>query len=385
MSKRKKNRHKNIIKEQTSSPQKDVATFQRENLYVYGAIYVLWTLLLVIVTDWYSAGPWFAQWNRWDSEWYQQIFENGYDPVRLLVYPPVYPFVVGLLSKISFLSFHAAAVVVNTLSYFAGLVILSEALSAKFDLRQYRIWLFLFALSTPASYFVLSSYSDSLFFFLLWLLIAITILEWWKIKPWIKYLYGALFILLPAVRITGYALLSWTVVKRWAAALVLVTLAGWLYLHYYYTGDPFFFLKGQELFGMAPGGFFSGLYHSWSNLTNMPVPLFSDDWNNWLAISLLPIIMLIIMVATGIWLAYKQQWLLALTLFSLVIMSFNQGMWRSVVRYIMPLYGLLGLMLLDISEPPQGRLRWIFFTVLGLSFLIQFYFAIIFHSGGWAF
>lgn len=358
--------------------------FKRRDILLYGLIFCLWVALLWLITGGYNDEPWLVSWHRWDSLLYQQIFETGYS-FKLLGFPPLYPLLIGFISKISFLSFHTAAVIVNILSYFFGSVFLSETLATKFNVTSSRFWLFIFALSAPASYFVFSAYTDTLFFFLLWLLIAITIQEWWKIKPWAQYFYGLLFIILPLVRLTGYAFLSWVLLKRWAAGLVLIPMVVWSYLNYYYTKDIFFFLNAQKLFGMPPGGFFTGLHYSLSYVTHVPV-LFSDDWNNWLAISVLPIIFLVAMILTGIWLAFRKQWLLVLTLFSILFISFNQSIWRSEVRYEMPLHGVLGLMLLCISNSTRKKwLRPLFFIVLGLSFLIQFYFAIVFRSNGWAF
>src|SRR5579872_1431713 len=140
----------------------------RKDILTYGLIFWAWILLTWLVTGGYGNRLWFAGWWRWDAIWYEKIAQSGYRVKRLLAFPPVYPSLIGFISKASFLPFHAAAFGVNALSYFAGLVILSETLTEHFKLSC-RFWLFAFALSAPASYFMFAAYTDSLFFFLLWL------------------------------------------------------------------------------------------------------------------------------------------------------------------------------------------------------------------------
>jgi hypothetical protein len=93
---------------------------------------------------------------------------------------------------------------------------------------------------------------------------------------------------------------------------VLVTLVGWLWLNHKYTGNAFFFLQAQQLFGMPKGGLFTGLVSAWHNLFYMPKPVFSGNWNDWMATALLPFLFFAFVASSVIWLAVKKQCMLCL-------------------------------------------------------------------------
>jgi hypothetical protein len=194
-----------------------------------------------------------------------------------------------------------------------------------------------------------------------------------------------LLFLLPWVRLSGYALASWLLARRRAAFAVLASLAVWLAFNQLIAGNPFYFFHAQQIFAMPPGNGFQGLISSVR-------ALFSNDLSNgfvipWLQFGFLPLFYLVTLTAAAIWLAKKGEWLLAITMLSILLLSHNQGSWRSVVRYDLPIAPLLCVPLLSAftSRARSYYFRAAFFILLAGQFGLQIVFARMFHSGGWAF
>jgi hypothetical protein len=72
-----------------------------------------------------------------------------------------------------------------------------------------------------------------------------------------------------------------------------------------------------------------------------------------------------------------------------LLVSYNQGFWRSVVRYDLPVVPVLCLPLLVTAKSETGMMSYIsraaFFALIFGQFTLQIYFARVFHTGGWAF
>ncbi len=355
---------------------------------VYGSIYLLWTLLVFYATR--RAGgqgeSWLSGWQHWDARWYEQIWREGYpkaDP-RTLVFPPGYPFAVGVLSRLFSRSFLATAVTLNLAAFFASAVLISEWFSRKFVISGYL--LFLFVLSAPAAYFAFTAYSDVLFMLLLWVLLWLALRAEAPRGHSSAIAQSCLLFVLPWIRLTGYALASWLFARRVAALSVLVSLALWLGLNRVIAGNAFYFVRAQELFAMPQGNFFEGLADSLVHL--------GSDWGArhvmiWLEFGFLPLFYLGALAAAAIWLAKMREGLLALTVLSILALSYNQGIWRSVVRYDLPLAPVLCLPLLVMAEGEPRMAAYFaraaFYALILGQFSLQIYFARIFHAGGWAF
>ena len=358
----------------------------RGRLVCYSSIYLVWIVLIFYATGGAHGqfSSWLAGWHQWDARWYEQIWREGYpqaDP-RTLVFPPGYPLMVGSLSKLFSASFLATAVVLNLAAFFLSGVLISEWLARKFGVSAHL--LFVFALSAPTAYFAFTAYSDSLFMLLLWVLLWLALAA---PKPRGSRAAAAqcfLLFVLPWMRLTGYALASWLFARRVVALAVLGSLALWLGFNHVIAGNAFYFLRAQELFGMPRGSFFQGFADGLFHL--------ASDWGHpmiWLEFGFLPLFYLGTLTAAGVWLAKRREGLLALTVFSILLLSYNQGFWRSVVRYDLPLTPVLCLPLLVNAASRHRIVRYLsgaaFYALTVGQFSLQIYFARAFHAGAWAF
>ena len=329
---------------------------------------------------------WLAGWRQWDARWYEQIWREGYpaaDP-RTLVFPPAYPYLIGSLSKLFSGSFLATAVILNLAAFFSSAVLISEWLSRKFAVSA--CLLFLFVLSAPAAYFAFTAYSDLVFMLLLWLLLWIALASPKPRGSKALIAQSALLFVLPWIRLTGYALASWLFARRAVAVAVLASLALWLAFNRMIAGNAFYFLRAQELFAMPRGSFFQGFADS---LLHLASDLSAGHVTIWLEFGFLPLFYLGTIAAAGWWLAKRREGLLALSVLSILALSYNQGFWRSVVRYDLPLTPVLCLPLL-VAAGSRSRMtsyfsRAIFYALMLGQFSLQIYFARVFHAGGWAF
>jgi hypothetical protein len=367
----------------------------------YLSIFLLWVLLIFFATRGVRGQGWLAGWQQWDAHWYEQIWREGYpaaDP-RTLVFPPGYPLAIGVLSKLFSLSFFTTAVILNLAAFGGTAVLISEWLSQKFLVSPYL--LFVFVISAPAAYFAFTAYSDILFMLLLWVLLWLVALasgvradggyggdrgdrrhRGYKLAI----AECCLLFVLPWIRLTGYALASWLLAKRMAALAVLGSLALWLAFNRAIAGSAFYFLHAQELFAMPRGNFFQGLADS---LTHVASDLSAGRFLSWVEFGFLPLFYLVVLTATTIWLAKKREGLLVLSALSILVLSYNQGFWRSVVRYDLPLTPLLCLPLLVTAKSASLTVSYMsqaaFYALILGQFSLQIYFARIFHAGGWAF
>ncbi|MBI4446480.1 MAG: hypothetical protein HY645_11295 [Acidobacteria bacterium] len=127
------------------------------------------------VTDYWRAFPenvWLDGWARWDSGWYYTIWERGYflsaEGFSNLNFPPLYPFVSGVLSWVLADSlkpdqaFYLAGITVSNLSFIVALVLFHEYARRCLDWHSAdrSVWLLCFF---PFSFFFGAAYSESLY------------------------------------------------------------------------------------------------------------------------------------------------------------------------------------------------------------------------------
>lgn len=390
---------------------RSLAHLKLDHLLLYFILFLLWVVMIWLAThsltinEWNFSLTWLNDWKRWDAEWYERIWSDGYTrDRRALAFPPGFPWLAGSFSLLTSIPFHRASTLVNLAAYFAAGVIATETLNERFKLSRASI--FTFFLASPTGYFAFAPYSDAVFMTLFWIAIRLGLqrpshLSWKE-----KILAGMTFFIMPWMRITSYSLISWVLLRRWYTLSLLVSFGCWMGLNATIAEDPLYFLDAQKVFAMPEGNLIDGLRSATSNF--IPSKESLQEPTPWLQFHFLPLILLGLILATAVWLAFKREWLLALTLISVAAFSHNQAFWRSVLRYDLPLWVFLTLPLLTPSgdtpsqshsqnsrrdtlsallHVPSGRrivMASYWFLVLA-GFLLQVYFARLFRSGLWAF
>jgi len=362
----------------------------------YAWLFPAWAAVLLIATlQGRSIETWLESWNHWDSHWYESIWQHGYpqEDARTLVYPPGFSMLIGSLSRIGGLSFQSTAMVVNCLSFWATAILFCQITAERFQL-PHRWLLMMCFLSSPVSYFCFPAYSDAFFNLMAWILIALSlghdIDSNGPRKTLVIWLRPVLSFLMPWFRLTGYAFVSWILLRKWFVLTILVTLCLWMGVNWMIAGDPIYFYRATELFGMEPGGFRVGLTSTLHRIARGPDGDSMDAWHLWLANDLLPMAYLLALTATSLWLWWKNERLLAITSLAILAMSHNGSYWRSTVRYDWPLIPLLFLPLMTWTARRVPRLlrigAWIGMVFLASSqFVLQIWFARAFLAGRWAF
>ena len=359
-----------------------------KRLLVYLGIYLLWIAASYLLTSGLQQqGSWLDSWMKWDADWYSRIWHEGYRPEdpRALVFPPGYPMIAGFLSTLLPIGFDATGVLLNALCFFLGTFLAAEFVGKRFAIPP--VLIFVLALSAPASYFVFTTYSDALFYLLFWG--AIVLMHSESKSLMVQVSRVGLLLLIPWVRITGYALAAWLLLRRWSAAALLLSLVGWLGFNWFLAGDPLYFLKAQQLFAMPQGNIIDGFLYSFAALTTIPQAK-AEAWTNYLQFHVLPALYFVGLATAGIWLCVRKQWMLGLALLAVLVMSHNQSFWRSAVRYDLPLIPLLLVPATTLFKKNASRERviagaMIFGVVIALQFALQIYFANLFKSGLWGF
>ena len=350
----------------------------------YAIAYLIWLSLLFTCTGgFHDTGEWFWSWEEWDADWYEQIWEDGYRyNLQALAFPPGFSLLIGIVSEITSLPFNFAAMAANLLFFFVGSIIAAELLAEAVNAQ--RLGIFILSLTSPAAYFTLAPYSDALFFPLLWGALFLAVKNVRRMS--FVLLECGVLMLAPWVRIAGFALLSWLIVRRWRAAVIFISLAGWLWLNYHISGDALYFIKAQELYHMPDGNFFQGIY---SSVYGIFFNTGQFKTSKYLAVYVLPVLYLLILLPCAIWYMARKQWIMAITMIGMLALSHNQAFWRSCVRYDLPLMPFLYAALLangDTQKTGKGTCKAGIIAIIGLvQFSLQIYFARNFMGGNWAF
>lgn len=362
------------------------------------AMTLAWIAVLYLATGGGPPGEWLARWARWDADWYWRIWSEGYgsDPVAL-AFPPGYPWLVGSLARLGGWPFFAVGSLVSLGSLLVSGLLLVRLVQRDFGVSgtlAYAFWL-----CAPAMYFALSPYSDLLFIALL-----LAVLYGLTAPRLSRGEQAALLLaiaLLPLIRITAFALFALLLLRRWQVLAMLPGAGLFLYLNHSVSGDALYFLHAQGQFLMPDGHLLDGLRGAWRGLAPVPPVEQPVDFLRWLQFHAVPLGQL----ATAAWLAGRRHGVLALSLIAMLLMSHNQGFWRSVVRYDLALWPLVALPLLQMldrawrqtrairaTDPPLPSPPWqlvagllLLGALMLLGLLLQLRFAAVFHRGGWGF
>lgn len=188
-----------------------------------------------------------ASLSNWDGGHYLGIAESGYSEKFQYAFFPLYPLVIRVLNQVT-QNYLVAAILVSVGSTFLGLHLLYKLVAVDFDkkIAEKAVIALLFF---PASFFLLTAYSEGLFFFLAvatFYLLRQNKLFWATIAA----------ALASATRLVGLAVVAGLLIevitirgfnrKNWY--LVLAPLGFIIYCIFLYkqTGDPFYFITAEN-------------------------------------------------------------------------------------------------------------------------------------------
>src|SRR3989344_4721059 len=295
---------------------------------------------------------------NFDGAHYLLIAKNGYTTYQQAFFP-LYPLLIRWLSPLFSNNLLLTGLIISNLSFLVGLYIFSKYLKLTTNNQQLTVWVIIFLLVFPTSFFFAAVYTEGLFF-----LLFISTLYFLK-----KEKYGAssifailasltkflgVFLIIP-ILLTQMAKLKFQNrnLKLKASAKLLITnnkylitlfspiLGLTIYSLYLWqtVGDPFFFLNAQWAFGAHRSSsliFLPQVYYRYLNI------FFTAQFNFQYVVSLFEFftfifvfIILILDLIENCKLRIKNYYLLGLNLFSLVnlLLPTLTGTFSSIPRY----------------------------------------------------
>jgi hypothetical protein len=118
-----------------------------------------------------------TNWSRWDSVWYEQIAQHGYD-FHNSAFFPLYPALMRCLMNVSGLNAAAAGAVISNVCFFALLYFAFQLFRLDYDEQGTRRLVWMLGLF-PTSYYFTAVYTESLFMLLcVWALYAMRQRTW---------------------------------------------------------------------------------------------------------------------------------------------------------------------------------------------------------------
>lgn len=364
---------------------------------------------------------WLFRFHQWDARWYYSIALNGHGHYpQSFVFPPGWGWLLGSLATVVSATqlmnwdqaFCLSALLIGVSSFALGNYILVELAHQRFGISQNRAWFG--ALANPVGYFALTSYSDAFFFFISTLVLRLALKtsdrkDLWKLDKKItrhlqdRLALASLIFIAPWIRLTGFAFGVWVFLKRRVSLSLVVS--GALFLFYYWlkTDRPFYFLMAQEAFGMPEGYFLTGLttclkkvldgFVRLPEIAAEPSELLRGEFYlRFLSYGLLPLLVFASSAAVAIQWARHREFLISSFLVATILITHNQGLWRSTPRYMFIVYPMIHILILASESAasralPRGtsRLRLTSMILACLMFCAQVLYARQFQSGGWAF
>ncbi|MFH0864224.1 MAG: mannosyltransferase family protein [Candidatus Gottesmanbacteria bacterium] len=236
--------------------------------------FIIWRLLLTLITlisinilplrtgflggglEKYAPNPLLWGWANMDGVHYLSIAQNGYFQFEQAFFP-LYPLLIRLISKISSLDNIISGLMISHISTLLGIIIFYKFIEKQFsaNLAKQAIVIFLIF---PGSFFLVSVYTEGLFFFLIIASIYFT-----NQKKW--FLASIFAGLASATRLAGIFLLPVMLYiwlkdnkKSWQQIpIILLSSSGLLFYLYYLWkiyNDPLLFFHVQPAFGANRSG-----------------------------------------------------------------------------------------------------------------------------------
>lgn len=216
----------------------------------------------------------FGSLGNWDGGHYLGIAKEGYSQKFQYAFFPLYPLAIRFLSLVTH-NYLLSAVSISIVSTFLGLHLLYRLVSQDFDkkIAEKAVLIFLFF---PTSFFLLTAYSEGLFFFL-------SIAAFYFLRQ--KKLFWAVLAasLVSATRLVGLAVVAGLIVevvvtrgfnrKNWYVLFAPFGFVIYCIFLFSQTGDPFYFITAenhwQRLLTVPTVGFWQAL----TNITSVNILL----------------------------------------------------------------------------------------------------------------
>lgn len=322
--------------------------------------------------------PLVGVWQRWDAIHYIRIAENGYNTVNLTAFFPLYPFLGGLLSRLTGLETTSALLWVSNLAFLFALVLLYQIVDEIYSPQAAR-GAVVAAVLFPTSFFFLAPYPHSLA-----LLLVLFSYQSARRNRWLLALLAALAAgLCHSTALPLAILLCWEAVRwiktstarmRWA--LLLVSIGAFLGVGLFiawriFKGFPSYTMLMVDEWGRSS---------QWPWISLLRIPdllrsgyLFTSGWLN--------LALLILTVTLLVW-SIRQQITshiiyLAVLLVYLLSMNVSGEPFSSFSRYLLLAFPLF-IGLAQWGGNPKTKL-----LLVTLGFIIEFFTSALFFMWVW--
>jgi len=340
---------------------------------------VLFLAVLSVGTLFDQYETWSTLWSRWDASHYLSLAEKGYvsegEGRFSIVFYPLYPW---LIRAVAFVcrSYFGAALVVSGVASIAAALLFRRLVELDHPAKVARlaIWfLFIF----PTAYFLHIGYTESLFLALVLGCLLAARKQYWAVA-------GVLGALACLTRVNGLLLVPTLLVEAWLQYRVTrrinwrwlwigaagLGFAGYLFLNYRVTGDPFAFSPIMEK------NWYKKITFPWVGIRDvwLRIPGFNLQEGLWEFI----FIVFAFLCTVWCWIKLRPTYAIWMTFNWLLVNSTTYVV--SVPRYCLTLFPIfIILALLAAARPLAGRI------MTALSLLLLALFAMKFAHGTWAF
>lgn len=312
----------------------------------------------------------FIRWvGGWDGRWYLDIAQNGYtsfgDKLITIVFYPVYPILIKLISTVTS-NFSLAAILVSTLFSFTAAIALFELTLLDFNKKValLSVW---FLNIFPTSYFLQAPYTESVF-------LTTSILTVYLFRKKLFVTSGLLGFLSALTRINSLTLSSLLFIEKKITRQNLVTylmiplgFLGYLGINLYMFGDSLYFTKPLfENWGKRLDWSWVGIYH----LLGSDISLGSIYFYELVAIAFITF--------CGIYTYLKIRKSYGVYIFTSLLLFCSTNFILSTPRYaliLFPIFITLGTI--------KNKKITIFISIISISLLLLF--SSFYIQGKWAF
>jgi hypothetical protein len=291
----------------------------------------------------------FSMFNRWDAPHYLDIAQNWYvntgDPANFIVFFPLYPILIRLIT-LNFDYANISALIVANACSFVAFYYLYRLAKLEFN-SKVAVKAVLFMSIFPTAYFLSAPYTEGLFFALVIASIYYARVSRWEVS-------GLLSMFAALSRLAGLLLLPVLLVeflhqKHWNprkvdykivwAVLAVVGFLIYLGINLQVTGDAFKFMEIEKTHWFNTFDPIAGLKAAWDWAATRGYP---DNFS----IGIAPLVFAVfglVMFGAAVWKRFRPSYLVYM--FLTWGLAVSTSWWISVPRYIMamfPMFILLG-------------------------------------------